>query len=357
MNTTLAQAQTLRQAQSFVGRYIQATASSPDWTGRLAFVEQNRSWGNRDLIAATIKAQVSPMDRSDLVSGTAPLSEAITEILRPRTIVGHLNVMRAPNRVRLIMQTSAAQGGFVAPGQPIPASAMSFDSLGQFDGYRVAAIVSITEELARSVSPAAALMISSDIVKVLGPAFDQAFLDPSNAGITGTRPASVTSQGVSFSSSGATVAAIDADFLLMWNGVTDANVPTENLDWIMHPQTFGYLSLLRSSGSLAFPSISANGTLLGARILTSTACTDQNSPPAKFISLIDGASILVADEDRAELDISTEASLQMSDSPAAGAQNLVSLYQANLIGIRAQRYIDWRLRRTSAVATLVDVTY
>jgi valyl-tRNA synthetase len=67
----------------------------------------------------------------------------------------------------------------------------------------------------------------------------------------------------------------------------------------------------------------------------------------------------MADDGGVSLDMSMEASVQMDDAPSAGAQSLVSLWQNNLVGIRAERYINWSPRRASnlGIALLENTNY
>ncbi|MNG13747.1 hypothetical protein D3C84_974460 [compost metagenome] len=58
--------------------------------------------------------------------------------------------------------------------------------------------------------------------------------------------------------------------------------------------------------------------------------------------------------------MSTEASLQMDnepDNPTTAATVMVSLFQRNLIGFRAERTINWARRRDSAAFWLDNVSW
>jgi hypothetical protein len=65
----------------------------------------------------------------------------------------------------------------------------------------------------------------------------------------------------------------------------------------------------------------------------------------------------VADDGNVNVDVSQEASLQMNSTPSAGAQTLVSLWQNNMIGIRAEREINWQKKRAQAVCYIDGVAY
>ena len=75
------------------------------------------------------------------------------------------------------------------------------------------------------------------------------------------------------------------------------------------------------------------------------------------IILAKASEILVADDGQVMLDASNQASLQMDTAPADGGQGLVSLWQNNLVGIRAERFINWSKRRASAVQYIDAAKY
>ena len=72
------------------------------------------------------------------------------------------------------------------------------------------------------------------------------------------------------------------------------------------------------------------------------------------------ADVYIGDEGGFEVDISREASLDMDSAPAnpsTAATVMVSLWQRNLVGFRAERTINWARRRASAVSYLTGVNW
>ncbi|EPN26521.1 peptidase U35, phage prohead HK97, partial [Pseudomonas syringae pv. actinidiae ICMP 19096] len=65
--------------------------------------------------------------------------------------------------------------------------------------------------------------------------------------------------------------------------------------------------------------------------------------------LAKASEILLADDGGVTIDVSREASLQMDSAPGSGSQELVSLWQNNMVALRAERFINWKRRRPSAV--------
>jgi hypothetical protein len=60
------------------------------------------------------------------------------------------------------------------------------------------------------------------------------------------------------------------------------------------------------------------------------------------------------------IDASNQASVQMEsapDSPPSASTNLVSLWQLNFTALRAERWINWKKRRSTAVAFIDRAKY
>jgi len=52
------------------------------------------------------------------------------------------------------------------------------------------------------------------------------------------------------------------------------------------------------------------------------------------------------------VDVAEDATLQLRTDPVTGASTGISLFQQDLVGLRAIRYANWRTRRAGAVAYL-----
>ena len=79
-----------------------------------------------------------------------------------------------------------------------------------------------------------------------------------------------------------------------------------------------------------------------------------------IVALVNASDIYLGDEGGIDLSMSTEASLQMDnapDNPTTASTVLVSLWQRNLVGFRAERAINWAPRRASAAAYLSGVNW
>jgi HK97 family phage major capsid protein len=271
---------------------------------------------------------------------------------------------RVPFNIRMPRQTSGASAGWVGQGAPKPVSKLQFDTVSM-TWAKIAVIIALTEELVRYSSPSAEALVRQDMVDAISQFMDSQFLDPSVAASANVSPASLTYGVTGTASTGDTAALITADVKTLLQRFVAANHIIKNGVWVMNPRTALHLSLLRTLQDLqAFPGMTmTGGTFFGMPVLTTGAIDldiAYGSPPSgesTNIYLIDAAEVMLADEGGVTLDVSREASLQMDDAPSSGAQSLVSLWQNNLIGLRAERYINWLKRRATAALFISGVQY
>jgi len=119
----------------------------------------------------------------------------------------------------------------------------------------------------------------------------------------------------------------------------------------MHPtQLVGLQAQINGFGAPAFPS-AANGSLMGYPVITSAHVNISD------INLLDQQSILLAMDPSVTVDVSREASVQMDSAPASPPTPLVSFWQQNLIGLRAEQYAYWMRARDNAVVMITGAAY
>ena len=291
-----------------------------------------------------------------LVNEDAVFADFI-EFLRPQTILGKFGtpgipgLRRVPFRVPLIGQTSGGDGYWVGEGAPKPLTKFDFAKL-QLEPLKVANIAVASMELLRDSSPSADTVIRDGLVAALKERLDRDFIDPAKAAVAGVSPASILNGVTGTASSGTNADAVRADIVALFNAfIAGNNTPSTGV-WIM-PSTIALsLSMMTTLGERDFPGISmTGGTFAGLPVIVS------DYVPAGTVALINAQDIYLGDDGGVEVSISSEASLQMDDAPVAGATQLVSLWQNNLIGFRAERTINWMRRRDSSVAYLTGVAW
>ena len=294
-----------------------------------------------------------------LVYAQTMASEFI-ELLRPATIIGRLPSLRqVPFNIRMVRQLGGVStAGWVGQGLSKPVGSLNLDAI-TMPWTKVAVIVAMTEELAKFSDPSAEAVANDDMVAAISQFLDGQFIDPANAPVAGVNPGAITNGIAPIVSTGSTVAQVTADLGTMLAKMAGAGIPMAAPAWIMNPRSAIYLGLLRgATDAPAFPSMVTNNTLLGYPVITSNNVPLGGGPGfSGLIVLLDQRQVFLADEGGVTLDVSREASLQLDTTPTTPPAPLTSLWQQNLIGIKAERYIYWMRRYDAAVQVLTGVPY
>lgn len=272
-------------------------------------------------------------------------------LLRPMTVLGRLNgLRRVPFNVRMPRQTSGSTSQFVGEGLPAPVNALAFDSV-TLPWSKASTIVVLTAELARMSNPAAESIVRQDLLEGCAAYLDKRLLDPAYAGVANVSPASLTNGVTAVQSTGATLAAVDANVRSVLTTFANAEQSLGNAVWVMSAASAIRLSLMRTNQDFAaFPGLTVNGgTFYGLPVIVSNNVVGSGSAGDQFLILINQSEVMLADEGQMLIDVSTEASIEMNDAPSGGATSLRSLWQNGLMGVKVDRWIHWTKRRSEAV--------
>jgi HK97 family phage major capsid protein/HK97 family phage prohead protease len=335
-------------------RYASALALSK---GNIMQAEMmSRRWKDTPEVGMVLKAAVDEGTTAH-TTWAAPLvqyndmqSEFI-ELLRPRTILGRLDQLRrVPFNIRIPRQTTGTTGTFVGEGSPTPVKSLAFDNL-TLPWAKASTIVVITAELAKLSNPSAEALVRNDLLAGISQYLDKRLVDPAYAGVATVSPASLTNGVTPVQASGTTLAALDANVRTVMTTFADNEMGLSSGVWVMSASLAIRLSMMRTNqDSKAFPELTVNGgTFYGLPVIVSNNVVGSGSPGDQFLILIDQSEVLLADDGQMELDVSSEASLEMNDAPSGGATSLRSLWQNNLTGIMVSRWIYWTKRRSAAV--------
>lgn len=292
------------------------------------------------------------------------LASEFLEYLRPQTILGKLNgVRRVPFNIRYAIQDGGSTVAWVGQGAPKPVSELSFTS-GTLGFAKAAGIVVITEELARFSSPAAETVIRDDLAAQMRYFLDVQFIDPGVAAVANVSPASVLNgaSNVVQASAWTSQANVVGNIFTLLNTFSANEIDVSGGVWIMTPEVALKLALIMTAGgeTRAFPDVTpTGGTLLGFPVIVSNAVPHSTSA-GSIVAFIVPNQILLADDGGVSISVSREASLQMDTAPTVNsvtptATSLVSLWQTNSVGIRAERVINWARRRTYGVGYIDNV--
>ena len=299
---------------------------------------------------------------ADLVSTEGGIVADFVEYLRPATILGKFgagsipSLRSIPHNRRIVEQTGGGAGYWVGEAKPKPLTAFDFSGT-TLPLLKVANIAVISEELIRDSSPEASAIVRDSLRDALAARLDTDFVDPSKAASAGVSPASITNAADSIAAESYTDADdIRLDIRSLIAKFTAANNSVSGSVLIMSETNAVALSLLTNPlGQPEFPTMNmAGGTLMGMPVIVSEYVGTN-------VIMVKASDIYLVDNGGVSVDMSREASLEMLDgsltqNPPTGA-SLVSMFQNNLVAIRAERAINWAARRSSSVAYLTGVAW
>lgn len=334
----------------------------------LEFVKARPHWQSETPeVEQVLKAAVSAGTTTD-ATWAGPLVQyqnlpgEFVGYMHPMTIIGRIEgLRRVPFKIKFPRQTGTATGSWVGETKPKPVTSLAFDSL-TLDPTKVAGIIPISMELMRLSSPSAELIVRDELAAALVELTDNDFTDPEKAVSANVSPASITNGITPVAATGTAYANLKADVKSLMDNFLAANITPDHV--LMRQSMALSLSLMETSlGNPQFPGLTMNGGMfLGMKAITSenidfTDDSPQEGTPLIFLRAQD---IALADDGQAEIDVSTEASIEMSTTPTdpnTTSTVLVSLWQQNLVGIRAERMINWVKRRTAAVQYISAAKY
>jgi HK97 family phage major capsid protein len=239
--------------------------------------------------------------------------------------------MRVPLKTRISIASSAATGSAISELAPKPISQIGF-TLALLEPAKVVAFIVLSNELARSASPASIRMFGNELRRACAVATDTAFL-----------AALSSSTGVASSAStGMSASAFLSDLDTALQAVTVG--AGSKLYLIVPPAIWKSIALMRDSAG----PIMVDGVIGGIiRVLASDATTDTGY-------LVDATQV-ATENGLVELRSAEHATLQMDDDPTSG-HNLISLWMNDLVGMRAERWFGCELLRSDGAALVTGMT-
>lgn len=329
----------------------------------IAIAENQARLTNDNRVLKMVKASVAPATTQDstwagaLTEGKEASKEFI-ELLLPETIMGKFGrdgipaLREIPFNVLVPGQSLGGTADWVGEGKSAPVTSAGFYNV-KLDRMKLSALSVLTEEMVMDSSPAADLLVRDTLIAAISTKIDQDFIDPGKKETPNRSPASITNKATAIESTGNNVAAIKRDATLLHKPFIEANIPTNRLCWLMGSSTALTLSLMTTDlGVQAFPGMTPNGGFfLGRPVIVS-------SNVGKMVALVDAASILIAKGDDIAVKYSQEATIKMSSDPDNDTNSeSVSMFQNDMIAIKTDQYINWKLARDKGVAYIKEVNW
>lgn len=248
-------------------------------------------------------------------------------------------------------------GSFIGEGAPIPVkrSTISGQTMSR---YKMAVISTFTKELMRSSRPQIEGLVRRKILTDTAQALDTALLDVTAGGaaVAGIKPASILSGAPNQASAGATAADVLVDLQFLIDTLTAANAGRTPV-LLMHPsRALGLTMKTNATGNFIFRSDVNSGTLMGARLMTSTYmdpsivaivdasdfATGLGSPE---FDVSDVATVVEANDDGTDPQV-----LPVGEAATAGAPPIRSLWQTWSTGLRMVMPLSWAMVRPNTRA-------
>jgi len=286
---------------------------------------------------------------------TQPLNDFL-QLLRPRTLLGRIpGLKQVPFNISIPSQTTGGTYGWVGQNKPKPVTKADYLAV-TLAFNKVAGIIVMSEELVTLSTPSAENLVREEMLAGMSAFLDQQFCDPAVAVSAGINPASITNGAATIASSGVTGAAAKTDLSSRVAVFVAANIPVSESVWLMNEaNAFGIGLSVNGLGQPLFPGFAGDttgGRLMGIPVIVS------NNVGARII-LAHTPSILYADEGGIRIDVSREATIQMDSAPTDTVDATTvyqSLWQRNLVGLKAERIITWKLARATSVTYITTAS-
>jgi hypothetical protein len=240
-----------------------------------------------------------------------------------------------PSRTRAVLTTATATGTIV--GESLPKPLTTIEVIGEnLEPVKAIAFLITSDELATQVTPAGTELLRTELAQACGLTADFTFLTLMTES-TGTQSAA---------SSGMTPTAFLSDF-------EDALVSlqldsTSKVFLAAPPNAVMKISVMNNNGVLCFPQMTINGGFIqGVQVIPSNALTDS-------MVMMDAHQIAI-DAPAPIIEGANHATLELVDNPTVNPDQLVSLWQRNLRGLRVERWMAAKLLRSTGVATITGV--
>jgi hypothetical protein len=294
----------------------------------LVYAKQHVNPAHFDLIQRAATAALSSQGFAAMAD--SPPARAMLEASPTPSVLSRIPFLPAPFRTAFGVLAGAIAGSWVDEGAPIPVVDFASDRR-ELDLKKWATIVVTTKEWSRSPATGAIELLQRAFAIAERDISDTVAFDPDVVG-------SMTNGGTEITSTGSDAAAVETDVRALFAAFTGTNPY-----FVTGMLAARFLAFLRTTnGFPVFPNISlaGEGDIYGVPQFVSTGLDDE-------LVLVDGDGIAVADGGLM-IEPAASASLQMSTTPAAGAQNLVSLFQTNALAFRLSRYLNWAVRDGAA---------
>jgi hypothetical protein len=277
------------------------------------------------------------------LAALAPLQQGFLDLNKPTNLLGKLDAFAThiPFNTSVPVVTSGSTFKWVPQGPspaPKPVGQLQFASV-TMSITKVGGILVLSRELAKLDKPGSDVAMRTTLSRDMSDFLDQQFTDPAVAAVAGSNPGSITNLAPTIGSSGTSQTNAATDFRAL-----------NTAFWAANPRARACVILTSPSNAVALANaLNADtcgpdgGTLKGIQVFTGNV--------GARVVFMDPASLIIADSGGIAIDVSNVASVELNTiptSPITASSVIISMWQANCVALKCERFINFRLAKPDA---------
>jgi len=323
---------------------------------RLATITDTQRLAFRQRMASGVEggATTSGEQGAELLQLDSQYTGDFIEFLYSQTVFDRIGFRQMPVDVTVKGQDGAFTGYFVGEKKPVPVSIGSYSTV-TLRRFKAAGLTYLSRDLIERSAPAAEPLFIDGITQAITQAVDtKAF--SADAASAGVNSAGLLNGLAGVASVGGRPQDLFADLAYLTGIFVTAKNAGPDLTYVSSKTIANQIAhLLNPETSLPIfgDKVTENGGLLnGKKYLTG------DNIPASNLLLFKPSDVWVVGDSGVRVELSRDATIEADTAPTgegagptAQSANMVSMFQTDMVAIRAIRDIDWQYRRAQAIVT------
>lgn len=287
---------------------------------------------------------------AELLATDATYTGDFIEFLYSQVVFDQLGLRDVSADITIKGQDGAFTGYWVGEKRSVPASIGSFSDV-TLRPLKVAGLTYLSKDLVKRSAPDALMLFRDGVVEAIAQAVDTKFFS-TDAASANVSPAGILQGITGVASVGGRVQDVYTDLAYLTGIFVTAKqrgelklvsnkIVANQLAHLLNPMTFAQ----------AFPTVSKDGgTINGTKYLAGENVIAGN------LLLVKPSDIYKVRDTGVEVSLSTDATIEADTAPTgegvtptAQSASMVSMFQTEMVAIKAVRDITWAMRRSSAI--------
>lgn len=297
---------------------------------------------------------VSGEQGAELLELDATFTGDFITFLYSKTLFDQMNFRRMPADVRVKGQDGAFTGYFVGEKKPIPASIGSYSAVDLLR-LKAAGLTYLSKDLIERSAPAAEGLFVDGVSQAISQAVDTLAFS-ATAVSAGIAPAGLLNGIAGAASVGGRIQDLYTDLAYLTNIFVTAKNGDGELTLVSNRIIANQIAHLLSPLD-AQPVFKGQVTMNGGTVNGLNYKTGDNVLAGNLL-LIKPSDVWVIDDTGVSVSLSEDATIEADSAPTgegltptAQSASMVSMFQTDMVAIKAVRDINWQYRRTSTIVT------